>query len=161
MLWACAREVGRALVAGPGIAAAWGAYFLWWRQVAAWGPLRWKPVAIAAAVPVPVLLVTLVAVAWMEGDVPLLGWYVMAQIVIATARLSWLIRVHGWEAVSPIERAASGPPVTLIRIKSDDEPPLPTTQLTKRVVVRRKVTPTTPTLAPIPIIVRNEGDDHQ
>lgn len=159
VLWACAREVGRTLAAGPGIAAAWGAYALWWRQVEAWGPLRWKPVAFAA-VAVPVLLAAVVAVAWMDGGVPLLAWYAMAQFVIATARLSWLIRAHGWEAVSPIERATSGPRVAPIRIMTGTEPPLPTTQLTKRVVIRRKVTPTTPTLAPIPIIVRNEGD-HQ
>lgn len=160
VLWACAREVGRALVAGPGIAAAWGAYFLWWRQVAAWGPLRWKPVAFAAAVAVPVLLAAVVAVAWMDGGVPLLAWYAMAQLLIAATRLSWLIRAHGWEAVSPTVLTASGPRVAPIRIMTGTEPPLPTTQLTKRVVVRRKVTPTTPTLAPIPIIVRNEGD-HQ
>lgn len=159
VLWACAREVGRALGAGPGIAAAWGAYFLWWRQVDAWGPLRWKPVAVATAV--PVLLAAVVAVAWMDGAVPLLAWYAMAQVMIAVTRLSWLIRAYGWEAVSPIERAASGPRVAPIRIMTGTEPPLPTTQLTKRVVIRRKVTPTTPTLAPIPIIVRNEGDDHQ
>lgn len=160
VLWACAREVGRALAAGPGIAAAWGAYLLWWRQVSAWGPLRWKPVAFAAAVAVPVLLAAVVAVAWMDGGVPLLAWYAMAQLMIAVTRLSWLIRAHGWEAVSPMERAASGPRVAPIRIMTGTESPLPTTQLTKRVVVRRKVTPTTPTLAPIPIIVRNEGDDH-
>ncbi|UDF21566.1 hypothetical protein [Rhodococcus qingshengii] len=162
-IWACAREAVRALVAGPGIAAAWGGYFLWWRQVSAWGPLRWKPVAFAAAGVVPVLLVILVAVAGMDGGgVPLLGWYAMAQLVIATARLSWLIRAYGWEAVSPMERAATGPRVAPIRIMTGTEPPLPmapSAQPTKRVVVRRKVTPTTPTPAPIPIIVRNEGDD--
>lgn len=148
VLWACAREVGRTLAAGPGIAAAWGAYALWWRQVEAWGPLRWKPVAFAAAVAVPVLLAAVVAVAWMDGAVPLLAWYAMAQLVIAATRLSWLIRAFGWEAVSPIERVASGPPATVIRIKSDDESPALTTQLTKRVVIRRKVTPA----IPIPII---------
>ncbi|ANQ74425.1 hypothetical protein [Rhodococcus sp. 008] len=161
-IWAGVREVGRALVAGPGIAAAWGAYLLWWRQVSAWGPLRWKPVAFAAAGAVPVLLVILVAVAWRDCGVPLLGWYAMAQLIIVTARLSWLIRAYGWEAVGPMERAASGPRVAPIRIMTGTESPLPTTpsaQPTKRVVIRRKVTPTTPTPAPIPIIVRTEGID--
>lgn len=151
VLWVGGRESMRALTAGPGIAAGWGAYFLWWRQVSAWGPLRWKPVAFAAAGAVPILLVIVVAVAWSDGGVPLLGWYAMAQLIIATARLSWLIRAYGWESVEPTAHVGRGPRVAPIQIMAGPGPK-------NRVVVRRKVSQT-PAPAPIPIIVRTEGDD--
>lgn len=159
-LWVGVREVSRALAAGPGIAAAWGAYGLWWRNVPAWGPMRWKPVAVVAAGAVPALLVIVGSVVWMHGDVPLLGWYAMAQLVIAAARLSWLIRAYGWEAVEPTAAPGAGPRVAPIRITAGTGPTPSTPQPTepkKRVVVRRKVTPPAP--APIPIVVRNPDDE--
>lgn len=146
VLWVGVREFVRTLLAGPGIAAAWALYGLWWRQTPSWGPMRWKPIAVIAGGAVPVLLVIIGAVIWMHSDVPLVGWYAMAQVVIAVARLAWLIRAYGWNAVTPTARPGHTRHVAPIQITG-----IP--QTSKHVVIRRK--PTAP--PPIPIIVRDEG----
>lgn len=149
LLWVGVRESVRALLAGPGIAAAWALYGLWWRGAPSWGPMRWKPVAVIAAGAVPALLVIVGAVVWMHSDVPLLGWYAMAQLVIAVARLAWLVRAYGWQAVAPTARTGQAHHVAPIQITG-----IP--QTSKRVVIRRKVIPPPP---PLPIIVRGEGSE--
>lgn len=136
-LWIIVRESGRIVLAGPGIAAAWALYGLWWRCVGAWGPMRWKPVAALAAGVLPVLLIVGGAVLWMNEPVPFLAWYAMAQLVIAVARLAWLIRAYGWDAVSGAAQLGRTRPA-VVRI-TDDPAATP-----KRVVVRRRIAPPTP-----------------
>jgi hypothetical protein len=148
VLWLALRESVRALLAGPGIAASWGLYGLWWRNAASWGPMRWKPVAAVALGALPVLLVIVGAVIWMHDDVPFLAWYATAQLVVAVARLAWLVRAYGWEAVISGARPNRGHTVTRI---TGLPKPVPT-----RIIVRRRVAPPTP---PRTIIVRTT--DHE
>ena len=148
VLWLALRESVRALLIGPGIAASWGLYGLWWRNTASWGPMRWQPAAAVALGALPVLLVIVGAVIWMHNDVPFAAWYSTVQLLVAFARLAWLIRAYGWEAVTSGARPQRGHTVTRITGLPD---PAPT-----RIVLRRRVAPPTP---PRTIIVRTT--DHE
>lgn len=151
LLWVGVRESVRVLLAGPGIAAAWALYGLWWRSASSWGPMRWKPVAVVGAAAVPMILVIVAAVAWMHSDVPLLGWYIAAQLLLAVARLAWLIRAYGWDAVTATAQLGRGTQLAPIRINR--RTPEPTT----RTAIRRTSAPA-PT-PPIPISIRTEGSE--
>ncbi|WP_206511947.1 hypothetical protein [Rhodococcus sp. KRD197] len=151
VLWLALRESVQALAAGPGIAAAWGLYGLWWRNTASWGPMRWKPVAAVSLGALPVLLVLVGAVIWMHNDVPFLAWYATVQLVIAVARLAWLIRAYGWEAVTSGARPNQGHTVTRISGLPDPAP--------NRVVVRRRVAPPTPPPTIIARTIEHEDSD--
>lgn len=108
-------EIGRALLAGPGLAAAWAGYGLLYRQVPQWGPPRWRRLAAIAGAVAGVMTVV-AAVLWWGADVPLLGWWLLAQPVIATARLAWLVRAYGWEAVEG-QRAGKTARVAPIQVR--------------------------------------------
>ncbi|OBA39005.1 hypothetical protein [Gordonia sp. 852002-51296_SCH5728562-b] len=123
--WALAVEAGRIALAGPGIGLSWSIYGAWYRQVPAWGPLRWRPLAVATGV-VAAGMAVIAAVVWLGSGVPVWGWWLLAQPVIGIGRAAWLAYAYGWEAV-PRRSAASDRP-TPIRIRLGGEPELPVTE---------------------------------
>ncbi len=122
-------EAGRLAVAGPAIALSWTIYGVWYRNVEAWGPLRWQRLAWATG-GIALAMLMVAGIAWLGGEVPWWDWWLLAQPVIGTARASWLAYAYGWDAV-PAPRAASRP--TPIRVRLGDAPLLPTTRPTEPV----------------------------
>ena len=144
VLWVGARETARALLAGPGIGLSWLIYASWYRRVPSWGPLRWRPAAVVAAI-VPILLLIVTAVAWWRGGIPWWGWYAICQVQTAALRLAWLIRAYGWEAVP----ARNAPVTAPIKVRLGGEAPLPTTT---------PVTPATTVTVHVPLDNRQSTD---
>lgn len=125
-------EAGRLIVAGPAIALSWAIYGVWYRQVPAWGPLRWRTLAWATG-GVAVTMLVVAGIFFLGSGIPWWGWWLLAQPVIGTARAAWLAYAYGWEA-APASSAAGRP--TPIRVRLGDERPLPTTRPTEPVVTK-------------------------
>lgn len=133
--WAVAAtlvEAGRLAVAGPAIALSWTIYGTWYRNVEAWGPLRWRALAWPTG-GVAVAMLVVAGIFFLGTGIPWWGWWLLAQPVIGTPRAAWLAYAYGWEVV-PASSAAGRP--TPIRVRLGDAPPLPTTAPIEPVVTR-------------------------
>lgn len=129
-------EGARIAVAGPGIALSWCIYGAWWKNVPAWGPLRWERLMFAAIALTGVLIGAWWIIAPDTTTSRFWLFYCMTQMVIAVGRASWLAWAYGWSAAPT---GVKGGGVAPIRVMTGTEPPLPT------------IEPTEPTLPAVPI----------
>ncbi|GAA4746401.1 hypothetical protein [Gordonia alkaliphila] len=123
-------EAGRLVIAGPGIALSWVVYGLWWKNVPAWGPLRWDRLLFAAMTLTGALILAWWIIVPDTTTSKFWLFYFMAQLVIGVGRASWLTWAYGWAAAPAGVRAGAVAP---IRVMTGTEPPLPTTEPTEPV----------------------------
>lgn len=162
-------ETMRALAAGPGLALGLGLYLALVRMVPRWGPPQWRRLAIGAAVLVPLALIVVGAILWFGDPVPFAAKYVALQVAIAAARLPWLVRAWGWEAVRPTGgtsstgTAGSAAPAPIVVRVPEPESPSPAPNV---VVMRRRVPPASAPVAPpnpptVTVTVKKQSDNNE